>query len=293
MPRPASARALKALIPLGSAAVLSFFALDSSWAQSPPVTIAPSARSTAVEDAAPLTLQKALDLAMSSNADLSAAVRELQAAQGPVLQGGARPNPSLSFLMEDTRRATRATTFQLNQPIELGGKREARVDAGERGRDIAAADLSAARADLRASVLLAFYEVLLAQERVELAGDSVGLAGRASDAAGKRVQAGKISPVEQTRARVAESAARLEAAQAQGELTLSRQRLSATWGNASPRFLRAEPQRRVPRPTCPRCRRRRPCRHVYSPRRACDAHASKCNVARPSRFSSVPSACRT
>lgn len=240
MSRPASARALNALIPWGSAAVLSFFSLDPSWAQSHPATMASLARSAAVEDAAPLTLQNALDLAMSSNADLLAAVRELQAAQGPLLQGGARPNPSLSFLMEDTRRATRATTFQLNQPIELGGKRAARIDAAERGRDIAAAELSATRVDLRARVVLAFYEVLLAQERVELAGHSVELAGRASDAAGKRVQAGKISPVEQTRARVAESAARLEAAQAQGELTLSRQRLSATWGNAAPRFVRAE-----------------------------------------------------
>ncbi|MBA3623994.1 MAG: TolC family protein [Methylibium sp.] len=236
----AATRASKILIPLASAAVLCLGAIQASWAQDS-ARLASPARAASVENAAPMTLQRALDLAMSTNADLSAAARELQAAQGPVLQGGARPNPSLSYLMEDTRRATRTTTFQLDQPIELGGKRAARIDAAERGRDIAAADLSATRADLRASVVLAFYEVLLAQERVELARDSVGLAGRASDAAGKRVQAGKISPVEETRARVAESAARLEAAQAQGELTLSRQRLSATWGNASPRFVRAEP----------------------------------------------------
>ena len=51
------------------------------------------------------------------------------------------------------------------------------------------------------------------------------------------MQAGKVSPVEETRARVAEATARLEAAQAASELRLSRrQRLAATWGDASPRF---------------------------------------------------------
>ena len=62
-------------------------------------------------------------MALASNAELSAARRELEAAEGPVLQGGARPNPELSFLLEDTQRATRTTTLQINQPIELGGKR--------------------------------------------------------------------------------------------------------------------------------------------------------------------------
>lgn len=240
MPRPATARAFNALIPLGSAAVLCLSALHPSWAQSP-AALPPIASFAAVEDATPLTLQKALDLAMSSNAELAAARRELEAAEGPILQGGVRPNPELSVLLEDTRQATRTTTFQINQPIELGDKRAARIGVAERSRDVAAAELAAKRADLRATVVVAFHEVLLAQERVGLVGDSVELATRASDAASKRVQAGKVSPVEETRARIAETTARLEAAQAAADLRLSRQRLAATWGNASPRFERAEP----------------------------------------------------
>ncbi|MEP7298951.1 MAG: TolC family protein [Burkholderiales bacterium] len=206
-------------------------------AQSPVPPAAP-ALSNAAQAVPPLTLQRAIEMAMASNAELSAARRELQAADGPVMQGGTRPNPELSFLLEDTQRATRTTTLQINQPIELGGKRAARISAAERGRDIAAAELAAKRADLRATVVSTFYDVLLAQEHVKLAGDSTELARRAADAAGKRVQAGKISPVEETRARVAEATARLEAAQAASELRLSRQRLAATWGDASPRFDR-------------------------------------------------------
>ena len=241
MPRHAmisnTSRSLRSLIPLGSAALLGFSVLP-AWGQSPATPAMPVVSNVAVQAPEPITLQSAIAMAMASNAELSVARRELEAAEGPVLQGSARPNPELSFLLEDTQRATRTTTLQINQPIELGGKRAARISAAERGRDIAAAELAAKRADLRATVVSAFHDVLLAQEQVKLASDSTELARRAADAAGKRVQAGKVSPVEETKARVAEATARLEAAQATSALRLSRQRLAATWGDAVPRFER-------------------------------------------------------
>ena len=190
--------------------------------------------------AAGLTLPDAIVLALSANAELAAASRELEAGDAAVVQGRARPNPELSLLFEDTRRATRSTTLQLSQPIETGGKRAARVDAAERGRDIASAELAARRAELRAVVVLAFRDVLVAQERITLAADAVALAARAVDAAGKRVLAGKVSPVEETRARVAESAVRLESVQAQTQWRSARLRLAALWGQATPRFERVD-----------------------------------------------------
>ncbi len=237
-PWPASfsraSRAPSALIPLGMVTVLCLSPLHPARAQSPSTP-------GAAQPAEPLTLQGALAKAMSSNAELSAALRELEATEGPLLQGAARPNPELSLLLEDTRQATRTTTLQITQLIEWGAKRAARIGAAERGRDIAAAEWALKRADLRASVVSAFHDVLLAQEQVALANDSAELARRAAEAAGKRVQAGKISPVEETKARVAEAAARLDAAQAAASLRSSRQRLAATWGDAMPRFGRVQP----------------------------------------------------
>ena len=194
----------------------------------------------ALEGTATLTLPRALALAMSVSPELAVAQRELEASEGQVLQGGARPNPEVSLLLEDTQRATRTTTVQINQAIELGGQRTARINAAQSSRDIAAAELAAKRADVRAAVISNFYAVLQAQERIVLASDSVALAQRASEAAAKRVLAGKVSPVEETKARVAEASARLEAAQARSELTLARQRLSSTWGNGNPLFERAD-----------------------------------------------------
>jgi outer membrane protein, heavy metal efflux system len=193
-----------------------------------------------VEAAAGLTLQHAITLALSANAELAAATRELEAGDAAVMQGRARPNPELSLLLEDTRSATRTTTLQLSQPIETGGKRAARIEAAERGRDIASAELAARRAELRAVVVLAFRDVLVAQERIALADDATALAARAVDAASKRVLAGKVSPVEETRARVAESAVRLESVQAQAQWRSARLRLAALWGQSTPRFERAD-----------------------------------------------------
>lgn len=196
----------------------------------------------AIEPIAPLRLQDALSMAFANNSDLQAAQYELQAVDGAVIQAGAMPNPVLEMSVEDRRRETRETTIQMSQPIELGGKRGARIRAAERGRDAATAELNAKRADVRATVITAFFEVLIAQERVRLAQESVELAQRGTSVASRRVIAGKVSPVEETKARVAEANVRLEMNQAKSELTSARKRLAATWGNPTPRFERADGQ---------------------------------------------------
>ncbi|MCR4305286.1 MAG: TolC family protein, partial [Gallionella sp.] len=194
----------------------------------------------AAELADPLTLKAALELALGANAELSAAGRELEALGATIIQAQVRPNPEISTLMEDTRRATRNTTLQLNQPIELGGKRGARIEAAERSRDAASAELDARRAEIRAAVMAAFFDVLVAQERLRLAQASVELAQRATGAASRRVTAGKVSPVEEIKARVAEAGVRVELTLAASGLATARKRLAGTWGNPAPRFERAE-----------------------------------------------------
>lgn len=193
-----------------------------------------------VEPAASLTLDAAIGYAIEFNAELSAARRELEAVDASVQQAHARLNPEVSALFENALPSERITTLQLSQPIELGGKRTARIDAAARGRDAAAIDLLAKRVDIRAAAISSYFDVVIAQERVRLAEASVGLAQRATKAASNRVTAGKISPVEETKARVAEANVRVEQVQAVSELASARKRLTATWGNPTPRFDRAD-----------------------------------------------------
>lgn len=205
-------------------------------AQAPSAEPASMLTEHAVEPHGTLTLAAALELAQGANPDIRVALREREASEGVVIQGQARPNPSIEYLMEDRRAATRTTTVQLNLPIEMPGKRDARIAIAEGGRDIADIELASRRAEVRARVASAFFEVLSAQEGVRLARDTVLLAERATGAVARRVAAGKLSPVEETRARVAEAGVRVELAQAQGALRIARQRLSGLWGNPLPRF---------------------------------------------------------
>ena len=193
-----------------------------------------------LEPAGPLTLRSAVAMALRANPGLAAASREQDATEAAIVQAGAWPNPTLDAQLEDLRRDNRTTTLQLSQPIELGGKRAARVTAAERARDQAASALAGRRAEIRAATVTAFFDVLTAQERLRLAQDSVGLAQTATRAATNRVAAGKVSPLEETRARVAEAGMRVELLQAEGTLRSARQQLAALWGTPDPRFTQVE-----------------------------------------------------
>lgn len=229
------------LLPLGLAALLSM--PMATHAQVPNDVLRPYPPTTGEFSANPagiVTRTMAIDLAMRANPELAVATREVDANEGVIRQAGIIRNPELATSVEDTRRDTRTTTVQINQPLELGGKRSARITAAERGRDVAMAELKAKQAEIRASVIAALYEVMSAQERLRLAQASAELAKQATTAASKRVTAGKISPVDETRARVAESGVRIELAQAESELATARNRLAASWGAKQARFDRVD-----------------------------------------------------
>lgn len=209
------------------AVALAVFAGANALAQPAAATAAATAACAQQRAVPPLTLALALGLALDNNPELSAARREIDAAQGALTQAGVYQNPSLSVEVEDVQRDSRTTTVMLSQPFELGGKRAARIAVAERSIDLARAQLATRQAGLRASVTSAFFAALIAQERVRLAHASLELARTGSQAAGKRVLSGKVSPVEETRSKVAEANVRLELAQAQGELQTGLQELRA------------------------------------------------------------------
>lgn len=189
-----------------------------------------------LEPVTSLTLDEAIRLALEHSPTVAAARREIEATEGQILQGSLRPNPDIAYAAEDMRHASRSSTAQLDIPIETAGKREARIEAAQRGRIVAVSDLGSAQLRLRTAVTAAFFDVLAAQELTALAKQTVLLAQRATDIASKRVTAGKVSPVEETRARVAEAGVRVSLLQAESQLRNARHRLSGLWGNPEPRF---------------------------------------------------------
>jgi len=187
---------------------------------------------------APIDLAGAIRLALDGPR-LRAAGHEAAASAAAIEQAGHYPNPTLEILREGEQAGTRTTTVQLNQPIELGGKRRARVALAESSAALARGEEAALRQELRAETVAAYHAVLAAQERQTLAGTLSGLAARSIEVAERQVAAGKVAPIEATRARLAAVDANTERSAADAELAIARTRLGALVGRPGETLLLA------------------------------------------------------
>jgi outer membrane protein, heavy metal efflux system len=197
-------------------------------------------------DGNPVTLQKAIDLAIEHNPELNASRWEERAMEGSVLQAGLLPNPEIEAETENFAGSgpfkgfdAAETTVQLSQLIELGGKRAKRSAYASLGRDLAQWDYQVKHADVVAETTLAFMNVLFAQERLALMQKLLHLADKVLQVTSERVKAGKVSPVEEIRAEVDRSTSRIDVKHAAFDLKAAQRELSGSWGGTYPTFSEA------------------------------------------------------
>ncbi|MCW8277939.1 TolC family protein [Pseudomonas sp. PCH199] len=195
----------------------------------------------AVPSVSTLTLDQALQTAFAGNPELAAAQWEIGIAEGDRRQAALIPNPEVSWEAEDTRRDSRTTTVMISQPIELGGKRGARIDVASRAQDAAGIELERKRNALRADVIQAFCAAETAQQRLQLSRQSQALAEQGLRVAQGRIQAGKSSPVEGTRAQVQLSEVRLELSRAERDQANAYQQLAQVMGAPLPTLVSVQP----------------------------------------------------
>ena len=189
---------------------------------------------------AELTLREALRLALIASPRLQTLGWEIRKAEGRTRQAGARPNPELSFDLENVGGSSSSSeaTLSVGQLIELGGKRSARVGAARAEEQVVSLDIQTERLALVGEVTTRFIEALSAERSLTLAEDEIRAAEEAATTNAQRVQAGAAHPVERRRAEVELANVRLERAIIQSDAALARSRLSATWGEPEPRFER-------------------------------------------------------
>jgi cobalt-zinc-cadmium efflux system outer membrane protein len=196
-----------------------------------------------------LSLRSALALSLLQNPNLAAFSWEARAREAEILQAAVVPNPEISVEAENFAGSgsfdgyDRAeTTVMLGQLIELGGKRAKRRRTAELERDLADWDYEVRRLDVLTAVAKEFVHVLEAQGRVALADELSELASESLVAVSKRVRAGAASLVEETRAKVNLSSAKVDARRAGVLLAAARSRLAALWGAEFATFLEARGQ---------------------------------------------------
>lgn len=205
------------------------------------VTFAQSAPQPMSGPAGSLTFDDAVRLALARNPSLASAALEVDARAERARQQARLPNPALSAAIENAGAdtAARETTASVEQLLELGGDRNARTAAALRSRDVAAQESSVARAHLAGEVRRAFTSVLAAQQELAIARENFELSESTAAAIRARVEAGKVSPIEETRSDVLVASERLELLRAEQRLGEARRRLAATWGADQATFAEA------------------------------------------------------
>ncbi len=193
-----------------------------------------------------LTMASAMALALKKNPSLAGFSAEIRARDAAALQAGLLPNPELGVEMEnfggkDALEGVDGaeTTIAYSQLVELGGKRGNRRKVAALDKTLAEWDYQSKKLDVLAATAKAFVEVLVAQEQVALNGDLLKLAEQTTTAVSEKVDAGKVSPVEKSRAQIELAAARTEANKAVRELEAARRRLAGFWGGEHADFGRA------------------------------------------------------
>lgn len=185
-----------------------------------------------------VTLKQAFARALMHNPDLKAYSQEVRAREAETLQAGLMPNPALEVQVEDLSRNNvgsgkpSQSTFLLSQKLELGGKRGLREKAASLNRDLSGWDFQVARANVLNEVSRAFVDTLAAQENLKLMQELMRNAEEVKRTVSERVRVGKVSPIEETKAGVAQAETRMEWERALRDLKAARIRLASAWGGA-------------------------------------------------------------
>ncbi|MCC6650500.1 MAG: TolC family protein [Candidatus Eisenbacteria bacterium] len=187
---------------------------------------------------AELTLRAAVQLSLSANPRLQSLGWEQRKADARTRQADARPNPQLSIGVESAAGASAGSeaTLSVGQLLELGGKRDARVALARAEGRVALLDAEAERLLLIGDVVARFLEALGAERALVVSEEEIHAAEEASATNAHRVASGAAHPVEKRRADVELASLRLERTILKSEAANARARLSATWGEAEPRF---------------------------------------------------------
>lgn len=183
------------------------------------------------------TLAQALERAGATSPAIESGAAGVLAAQAARSVAGLRPNPELNIQTENIAgsgdyRGFRSaeTTAQVTLPLELGGKRPARVALANAQQDRAQIEQAVIAADLRLAVTQAYVTAVSAAERATVAQRQVAIAAEALRSAQVRVRAGRASPLEAQRAELAHLNAQATQEQAERLANVARANLGRMIG---------------------------------------------------------------
>lgn len=184
-----------------------------------------------------LSLDSAIHQTLAYSPKLKAARENINASRGSHLQSTQIPNPEFSAEAENilgsgsSRGLSEAEiTLGIAQPIEMGGKRDARRKAADDQISLAELQYRAAALDTIRDTTIAWAEIIAAHEDVRLAQDQHELASGVLKSVSKRVAAAAEPAIQQSKSEIALASSRITLQKAEQNLERARKSLSQLWG---------------------------------------------------------------
>lgn len=156
-----------------------------------------------------LTLETALEKAVTSNHSLLALMKQQEKYDGLIKQAKISPCPSLIIGAEDfagngeyKKTSSMKSTIGLSQTIETAGKRNKRIRIADSTKNTEILKVEIAKKEMKLRVASSFFKLYQLTKELEIQKESIELAKQTSDSVNKRVTAGELAQIDSTRAYV-------------------------------------------------------------------------------------------
>lgn len=206
----------------------------------------------------PLQGESSVDVARRAllfNGELAAARLEINRARARLRQAGLRPNPILEF-EQTTGRLTgsageRETTVGVALPMELGGKRQRRIELAQAELEAGEAEVADRERRLTNEVYVAYAEALAALRELSITEDLNDIDLQTTRFVQARVNEGETAPLELNLLRVEVDRLRSRRALVEGCLQVALLKLKSLVGIQASEPLRLREEIRTPQLPAP------------------------------------------
>lgn len=186
-----------------------------------------------------LTLRSALEKAVQGNSELQKYPYQQRMAEAEKIQAGLKPNPSVGLELENIAGSGRnqgvdnlQATLSFSQVIELGGKREQRIEFASVKQKQLNAEFNYAKIDVLAETTSRFYKLVQLQQLANWNQQQQQRLQEALSVARDRVKSGAVPPSEETRIELQQRQILAEHEEIKGKIAAAKFRLSAMWAGS-------------------------------------------------------------
>ena len=145
-----------------------------------------------------MTVDDAVAQTLANNGELLAFRKEVDASRAMIKQAGLRANPKLTAAgAKQIGGGDNNQMAEVMLPLELGGRRAARIAVAERELEAREFELANRERLLAADVRLKFGEALAAIKKLNVTETTLAAAKQSYDLVAARVAEGKVAPLEQ------------------------------------------------------------------------------------------------